>query len=114
MRGERRLQTFQFHSPTGSSSSEDSQSRGKLMASSRSGQDAHSAATYYPDATWAHRTPAASGVNPDRLKQAIEFAIAGEIKAPRGFVMNHYQTCGREPFGSAIGPIKERGEPTGI
>src|SRR5258706_4884882 len=28
--------------------------------------------------------------------------------------MNHYQTFGREPFGYAIGPIKERGDPTGI
>jgi len=28
--------------------------------------------------------------------------------------MNHYQTFGREPFGYAIGPIRERGDPTGI
>jgi CubicO group peptidase (beta-lactamase class C family) len=28
--------------------------------------------------------------------------------------MNHYQTFGREPFGYAIGPIKERGDPTGM
>jgi hypothetical protein len=72
------------------------------------------AMTYYPDATWQHRTPSQSGVSPDLLKQAIDFAVAGETKAPRDLVMNHYQTFGREPFGYAIGPIRERGDPTGI
>ena len=27
---------------------------------------------------------------------------------------NHYQTFGREPFGDAIGPMKDRGAPTGV
>ena len=71
-------------------------------------------AAYYPDVTWQHRTPSESGVSPDLLKQAIDFAVAGETKAPRDLVMNHYQTFGREPFGYAIGPIRERGDPTGI
>jgi Beta-lactamase len=71
-------------------------------------------ATYYPDANWRHRTPAQSGVDADLLKQAIDFAVAGETKAPRDLVMNHYQNFGREPFGDAIGPIRERGDPTGI
>jgi CubicO group peptidase (beta-lactamase class C family) len=77
-------------------------------------QDANPATAYYPDATWQHRTPSESGVSPDLLKQAIDFAVAGETKAPRDLVMNHYQTFGREPFGYAIGPIRERGDPTGI
>lgn len=73
-----------------------------------------SAQTYYPDATWQHRTPAESGIDPQQLKDAIDFAIAGETKAPRDLVLNHYQSFGREPFGYAIGPIKERGDPTGL
>jgi len=77
-------------------------------------RDANPAAVYYPDATWQHRTPSESGVSPDLLKEAIDFAIAGETKAPRDLVMNHYQNFGREPFGYAIGPIRERGDPTGI
>jgi CubicO group peptidase (beta-lactamase class C family) len=72
------------------------------------------AAAYYPDATWQHKTPAESGIDPQRLKEAIGFAIAGETKAPRDLVMNHYQNFGREPFGYAIGPIKDRGDPTGL
>src|SRR6266852_8071561 len=75
---------------------------------------ANPAMAYYPDATWQHRTPSQSGVSPDLLKQAIDFAVAGETKAPRDLVINHYQTFGREPFGYAIGPIRERGDPTGI
>src|SRR3954465_5101391 len=77
-------------------------------------QNADPATAYYPDATWRHRTPSESGVSPDLLKQAIDFAVAAETKAPRDLVMNHYQNFGREPFGYAIGPIRERGVPTGI
>ena len=47
----------------------------------------------------------------------IDFAIAGETQVWKRrviLVMNHYQNFGREPFGYAIGPIRERGDPTGI
>ena len=72
------------------------------------------AARYFPDAQWQRRTPADSGIDADRLKAAIDHAVAAEIKNPRDLVMNHYQTFGREPFGDAIGPIKARGEQTGV
>src|SRR4051812_27676967 len=75
---------------------------------------AASAGPYYPDATWETKEPSASGIDPQLLKEAIDAAVAGETKAPRDLVMNHYQTFGREPFGYAIGPIRERGEPTGL
>ena len=39
---------------------------------------------------------------------------AGETKAPRDLKLNHYATFGREPFGDAIGPIKDRGDQTGV
>src|ERR1700738_1696842 len=96
---------------------------GKIMVSRRSNplgaavqtnKDEKPAVAYYPDATWQHATPSESGINPQLLKEAIDFAIAGETKAPRDLVMNHYQTFGREPFGYPIGPIKERGDPTGL
>jgi CubicO group peptidase (beta-lactamase class C family) len=69
---------------------------------------------YFPDTTWEHKTPADSGLNPALLKEAVDFAVANETKNPRDLVMNHYQTFGREPFGYAIGPIRERGEQTGL
>ena len=82
--------------------------------SNPSGTAVSGAEPYFPDTAWQRRTPAEAGVDPQRLSEAIDFAIAGETKAPRDLVMNHYQNFGREPFGYAIGPIKERGVPTGL
>jgi CubicO group peptidase (beta-lactamase class C family) len=69
---------------------------------------------HFPGVEWQRRAPAQSGVDPQRLKVAIDHAIAGEAKNPRDLVLNHYQTFGREPFGYVIGPIRERGEQTGL
>src|SRR5467141_2272013 len=69
---------------------------------------------YYPDALWQRKTPAEAGINAALLKGAIDFAVAGESRNPRDLTLNHYQTFGREPFGQAIGPIKDRGEQTGV
>ncbi len=71
-------------------------------------------AVYYPDAEWQRKTPAAAGINPQILKAAIDHAVASETRNPRDLTLNHYQTFGREPFGYAIGPIKDRGDQTGI
>jgi hypothetical protein len=69
---------------------------------------------YYPDKVWVQKEPREVGVDNNKLQAAIEFAISHEIKNPRSMEQNHYQTFGREPFGDAIGPMKDRGEPTGI
>src|SRR4030081_711769 len=69
---------------------------------------------YFPEAAWQRKTPAAAGIDSARLPIAIDHAIAAEIKTPRDLALNHYQTFGREPFGYAIGPIKERGDQTGL
>jgi CubicO group peptidase (beta-lactamase class C family) len=78
--------------------------------------DATAAQAYYPEAaSWQRKTAAEAGLDPQRLKEAVEFAVANETKNPRDLVLNHYQTFGaREPFGDAIGPIKARGEATGL
>ena len=72
------------------------------------------AQTYFPDATWQHKAPPEVGMDSARLKEAVDFAIAAEVKNPRDLTLNHYQTFGREPHGEAIGPIKDRGDPTGV
>lgn len=69
---------------------------------------------YYPDKEWVHKKPEEVGVDAVKLKEAVDFAIAHETKSPRSMEQNHYQTFGKEPFGDAIGPMKERGAPTGI
>ncbi|HEX8167965.1 MAG TPA: serine hydrolase [Beijerinckiaceae bacterium] len=71
-------------------------------------------AAYYPGSEWERRSPADARIDEARLKEAVDAAVAGETKASRDLVMNHYQTFGREPFGYAIGPIRERGDPTGV
>ena len=69
---------------------------------------------HYPDAEWERRTPAEARIDARLLQDAIDHAIAAEAKNPRDLVLNHYQNFGREPFGDAIGPIKDRGEQTGL
>ena len=71
-------------------------------------------APYYPGAAWERRTPRQAGIDAARLQGAIDFAIASESKNPRDLKLNHYQTFGREPMGNPIGPIKDRGDQTGV
>jgi len=75
---------------------------------------AQSQGAYVPGADWQRKTPAEAGFNPQLLKEAIDFSIANEVKNPRDLKLNHYRTFGREPFGDAIGPIKNRGDLTGV
>jgi len=70
---------------------------------------------YYPASeTWERRTPEQARIDVAKLKEAIDFAIRNESKAPRNLELAHYQTFGREPFGEAVGAFKERGDATGI
>ncbi|HVF47654.1 MAG TPA: serine hydrolase [Pyrinomonadaceae bacterium] len=70
---------------------------------------------YFPTADkWEKRTAEQAKFDPAKLKEAIDFAIANESKAPRNLELAHYQTFGREPYGEAVGPFKERGDATGI
>ena len=71
---------------------------------------------YFPNAgdDWEKRMPPQVGVDAAKLKEAIDFAIANEAKAPRDMELAQAQSFGREPFGEAIGVQKPRGEMTGI
>lgn len=70
---------------------------------------------YYPPAgEWEERTAEEVGMNASLIQEAINFAIESESTAPLDLKEAHYLSFGREPFGDAIGPLKERGEPTGL
>ena len=71
---------------------------------------------YYPPAVvWEKRNAEQMGVDPVKLKDAIDFAIASETKNPRSMEVNHYRTFGKnEPFGDGIGPFRDRGDQTGV
>lgn len=68
----------------------------------------------FPGAEWLRAAPAESGIDARLLQQAIDHAIAAEARNPRDLALNHYQTFGREPFGDVIGPVKDRGDQTGV
>src|SRR5262245_6829953 len=87
---------------------------GLLVAKSPAASAQAASAVYYPDATWQRRNAAEAGIDAQLLKDAIDFAIANETTNPRDLKLNHYRTFGREPFGEAIGPIKDRGDLTGL
>ena len=67
-----------------------------------------------PPGSWERRTPEQARIDPAKLKEAIDFAIASESKLPRNLELAHLQTFGREPYGEPVGPFKERGPVTGI
>ncbi len=67
-----------------------------------------------PGPQWERRTPEQLGLDAAKLQEAIAFAKEREVKSPRDLEENHYQTFGREPFGAAIGPLKSRGDATGL
>ncbi len=70
---------------------------------------------YFPDAkSWLRRTPAELGLSATAIEQAILFHRQNEIKNPRSMEQSHYQSFGKEPFGNAVGPFADRGEPTGV
>lgn len=89
-----------------------------VVSLSASAQKAKSKSTaspvYYPDKEWQHKQPNEAGMDVNLVKEAVDFAIASDATAPRDLKLNHYRSFGREPFGDAIGPIKDRGDQTGI
>jgi CubicO group peptidase (beta-lactamase class C family) len=71
---------------------------------------------YYPDAgdAWERRTAQQVGMDSTRLSAAIVFAIASETKNTRNMEESHYRSFGREPYGNAVGPFRDRGDATGV
>lgn len=72
-------------------------------------------AVYYPPAgTWASKPASELGMNFEKVQAAIAVARSSESTNPRSMEQNHYQTFGKEPFGEAVGPMRDRGDQTGI
>ncbi|GAA4384423.1 serine hydrolase [Hymenobacter koreensis] len=87
-----------------------------LFFSPASGQKKSPKNQYFPPpGTWEQRRPEQVGMNAALLQEAVQFAVANETKAPRDLRDAHYESAfGREPFGYPIGPMKERGTPSGL
>jgi hypothetical protein len=59
------------------------------VAVAQTGKPPEKDAVHFPGPVWPHRTPAQAGLDPERLKDAIDFAIANEVKNPRDLKLNH-------------------------
>jgi CubicO group peptidase (beta-lactamase class C family) len=72
--------------------------------------------TYFParGEAWEHRAPAQVGLSAESVRDAVAFAVEHGSSASRDLLEAHRLTFGREPHGEAVGPFKERGDPTGI
>jgi len=65
------------------------------------------------DGDWERRQPAEVGLDPARLEEAVAFARGHETPGSRDLRQVLEARTG-EPFGEIIGPVKERGEQTGV
>jgi CubicO group peptidase (beta-lactamase class C family) len=75
----------------------------------------YSQKTYFPPAgAWERRTPEQAKMDPAKLKEAVDFAMASEARGPRSQELGLTQSFGQAPFGEIVGPTKDRGDATGI
>ena len=77
---------------------------------------AEAQARYFPGPgdAWERRSPERVGLVAAQVQAAVELAIESASNAPRDLLAQHMRSFGREPFGEATGPLRERGEPAGI
>ncbi len=85
-----------------------------LLSTLTMAQNKASTKYFPPPQYWQHKTPNEMGLDASKIQEAITFHKENEIKNPRSMEQSHYQSFGKEPFGFAIGPFKDRGEPTGV
>ncbi len=70
---------------------------------------------YFPSSQfWEYRSPSSFNIDSNKLNDAIQFAKNNEAKLPRNQELAQAMTFGKEPFSDAIGPLEERGDPSGI
>ena len=74
----------------------------------------HAQSYFPPKGEWAHRTAATLGLDSAQLRKAIRFAIDNEARAPRDQHLAQAESFGREPFDEPVGPLKDRGDATGL
>jgi len=74
------------------------------------------APVYFPDRfDWQSRSPSDAGMDPARVGEAVQFAMANENPASKDLAIDLATTFGaREPLDTPIGPVKERGAANGL
>ena len=70
---------------------------------------------YYPSKTsWQSKTPTSVGLNDEKVKAAVSFAMSNEYKGSRDLRIATLESFAREPYHELVGPTKKRGGPAGV
>ena len=70
---------------------------------------------YYPPANeWEEVSPENVGLNSQRIKDAIQFAVENENSVERDLKIAILKGFSHEPYHQLAGPVKERGGPAGL
>ena len=69
---------------------------------------------YYPGKVWEEKKPESQGINPQKLQDAIDFALSNENSVEKDLRIAITKSFGREPGFQIKGPTKRRGEPNGL
>lgn len=67
-----------------------------------------------PVSPWESKSPAAVGMNDQKLKQAVSFAEENEYKGSRDLRIATLESFASEPYHELVGPTKKRGGPAGL
>ncbi len=80
------------------------------------GTASYSQTAYFPEkGHWEEKEPEELQVKAEKIRDAIAFAGQSESETDKNLKIAHYQSgFGREPFGFPVGPMKDRGEATGL
>ena len=86
-----------------------------VIATSQLAAQQPASGVYYPPAgEWAHRQPELVGLARKAVDSAVAIAMGSENKTPHNLLEAQRISFGREPFGQAIGPFRDRGGVGGL
>lgn len=79
------------------------------------GQQTPKKSDYFPPVgTWEHRIPVQVGLKDSALRHAVEYAFSHEAHSSHNGALSQFQSFGREPNSSPVGPLTERSGPAGL
>lgn len=70
---------------------------------------------YFPSAkNWEHKSPSFFSIDSNKIKEALDYAMAHENTQPKNLWLSQAMQFGKEPFSDPIGPMADRGLAAGI
>jgi CubicO group peptidase (beta-lactamase class C family) len=70
---------------------------------------------YFPPAgSWTHKTPAQLGLTDSGIRSAVNYALIHEAKSSHNGAIAQFQSFGKEPNSSPVGPLTNRSGPAGL